>query len=53
MDGIAMGGYGVYVWSSFGLMFIVVLVTAVQARNRHHKMTQEIRMRIQALEAQK
>lgn len=53
MDSLAMGGYGVYVWSSFGLMFIVVLVTAVQARIRHHRMMHEIKMRIEALETQK
>jgi len=53
MESFAMGGYGVYVWSSFGLMFTVVLITAVQARSRHRTMTKEIKMRIEALEAQK
>lgn len=53
MDALAMGGYGLYVWSSFGLMFTVVLITAVQARMRHHRTMHEIKMRIEALEAQK
>ncbi len=53
MELLEMGGYGVYVWSSFGLMFTVVLVMAVQARLRHYRMAHEIKTRIEALEAQK
>jgi heme exporter protein CcmD len=52
MESLAMGGYGAYVWSSFGLMFAVVIVTIVQARVRHNKMLHEIKVRIEAMERQ-
>jgi len=52
MEFMAMGGYGVYVWSSFGLMFAVVIITIVQARVRHHAMLREIKIRIEAMEIQ-
>ena len=52
MESLAMGGYGAYVWSSFGLTFAVVIVTIVQARVRHQKMLNEIKMRIATMEAQ-
>ena len=43
-----MGGYGAYVWSSFALAFTVLLVCALQGRRRHHKVLNEIRVRIAA-----
>ncbi len=52
MESLAMGGYGAYVWSSFGLTFAVVIVTIVQARVRHHKMLHEVKVRIEAMETQ-
>ena len=51
MDTFAMGGYGAYVWSSVGLMFIVVIICAIQARARHRRTLQEITRRIKAMEA--
>lgn len=53
MDALAMGGYGVYVWSSFGLMFFAVIASAVQARARHHRTVSDITQRIKAREAAK
>jgi len=52
MESLAMGGYGAYVWSSFGLTFAVVIVTIVQARARHQKILHEIKVRIKAMETQ-
>ena len=53
MESFAMGGYGAYVWSSFGLMFIVVIVSAVQARNRHQRVLLDVKRRIKTMEAKK
>lgn len=53
METLAMGGYGVYVWSSFGLMFFAVIASAVQARARHHRTLNDISRRIKAREASK
>ena len=50
MESLAMGGYGVYVWSSFGLTFAVVGVTLVQARLRHHRILRDLRVQVEALE---
>jgi heme exporter protein D len=52
MDTIAMGGYGSYVWSSFGLMFIVFLISALQARARHRTALREVTQRIKAMEVE-
>ncbi len=52
MEVLAMGGYGAYVWSSFGLTFAVVIITVVQARARHHGMLRDIKVRIEAMEKQ-
>ena len=52
VESLAMGGYGAYVWSSFGLMFIVVVISAVQARTRHHRALRDVTRRINAMEAQ-
>lgn len=53
MESLAMGGYGGYVWSSFGLMFIVVVISAVQARIRHQRALRDVTRRIKAMEVQK
>ena len=41
---LAMGGYAVYVWPSFGLTLIVLLHNARAAR-RHHASAREQAMR--------
>jgi heme exporter protein CcmD len=50
MESLAFGGYGVYVWSSFGLTFAVVGVTIVQARLRHSRVLRDLRVQIEAME---
>ena len=50
MDALAMGGYGAYVWSCFGLALIVILWSDWRSRARHNQVYQEIEGRIRALE---
>jgi len=50
MESLEMGGYGVYVWSSFGLTFAVVGVTIVQAWLRHNRILRDLRVRVEAME---
>lgn len=50
MDYLAMGHYGAYVWSSFALTLIVLVVCVVQARRRQQATIREIRMRLRAME---
>jgi len=52
MENLAMGGYGAYVWSSFGLAFTVIVICIVSARRRHARMLQEVKIRIAAMEKQ-
>jgi len=49
---LAMGNYGAYVWSSFGLTVIVIAVCAVQAARRHRRTFDDLRTRIRAMEAE-
>ena len=35
MEFLDMGGYGRYVWSAYGLSFVVLLLNAVAARRRN------------------
>ena len=53
MESLAMGAYGVYVWSSFGLMFTVVCIMVIQARLRHTRMVQLIKTGLEIQEANK
>ena len=50
MEALAMGKYGVYVWSSFSLMLIVMVACIVQARSRQQKVYQQIESRLKATE---
>ena len=49
MEKLAMGSYGVYVWSCFGLTLIVVLFSEWRARLRHKRVYRDIEVRIKAL----
>lgn len=51
MEMLAMGKYGVYVWSSFGLALIVVIVCTVQARRRHASVILDIARRLKRMES--
>jgi heme exporter protein CcmD len=50
MEALAMGDYGAFVWSSFGVMFIVVILSAVQARHRHQRTLRDITQRIKSMD---
>ena len=52
MESLAMGQYGVYVWTCFGLTFGVLAVCIVQARMRHHRVVSEIRERLKLMESE-
>ena len=52
MDALAMGNYGVYVWSCFGLTFTVLVICIAQARSRHRKVLSEIRTRMKMMESE-
>ncbi len=49
---LAMGNYGAYVWSSFGLTLIVLAVCVVQGRSRHISVLNDVRRRIRAMESE-
>jgi heme exporter protein D len=51
MEVLAMGKYGAYVWSSFALMLIVMIVSVMQARVRHRRVYKEIESRLRAMES--
>ena len=48
---LAMGGYGAYVWTSFGLTLAVLVVCVLQGRRRHAHVVNDVRTRIRAMEA--
>ncbi|MEM7501069.1 MAG: heme exporter protein CcmD [Pseudomonadota bacterium] len=50
-DMLAMGNYGAYVWTCFGLTFIVMVTCVVQARSRQKRTYEEISARIKAMES--
>lgn len=50
MDKLAMGNYGIYVWSCFALTFAVVAWNEWSARNRHRAMLRDVEVRIKAVE---
>ena len=50
MDGLAMGGYGAYVWSCFGLTLLIVVFSEWRARIRHKRVYRDIEVRLKALE---
>lgn len=51
-EALAMGDYGAYVWSSFGLTLIVMIICVVQARRRHTMIVKDVKMRIRAMESE-
>lgn len=42
MELLAMGEYGAFVWSSYLLTLIVVVISVVQGRHRHQQITDTI-----------
>ncbi len=49
MSGLAMGSYGVYVWSCFSLTAAVLLICEWRARKRHKIVYRDIEVRVKAL----
>jgi heme exporter protein CcmD len=50
MEALAMGGYGVYVWTCFGLAAVVLIINEWRIRARQAAVYKEIEVRIKALE---
>jgi heme exporter protein CcmD len=50
MDNLAMGGYGAYVWTCYGLAAAVLLINEWRVRARQAVVYKEIEVRIRALE---
>jgi len=49
MGGLAMGGYGAYVWTCFTLAGLVFVICEWRARLRHRRVYRDIEVRIKAL----
>jgi heme exporter protein CcmD len=49
MEVFAMGGYGAYVWSSFILCTVVLVICDWRARRRQKMVYRDIEVRIKAL----
>ena len=41
-DFFAMGGYGAYVWGSFGITFAVLLANVLMARQQRRRIETEV-----------
>lgn len=52
IDELAMGQYGLYVWTSFGLTLAVLVACVVQAWRWHANVIEDIRTRIKAMESE-
>ena len=53
MEALAMGEYGVYVWSCFGLTLLVMIITVWQANTHQTKIKKDIEQRLKAMEEAK
>jgi len=49
-SGFAMGGYGAYVWSCYGLTFVIVVLLSWRGRLRQKRVYRDIEVRLKALE---
>jgi len=50
MEKLAMGSYGAYVWTCFGLTLAVLIINEWRIRVRQARIYREIEVRIRALE---
>ncbi len=48
-----MGGYGSYVWASYGLCAVVLIFNVMQSLSRQRKVFRELGKRIRRLESNK
>jgi len=44
-DFFAMGGYGPYVWSTFGITLIVLVINVIAAKRRLRTVREELKLR--------
>lgn len=51
METLSMGGYGAYVWTSFGLTLLVLIICTVQGKRRHRAILRDIEKRLRAMES--
>ena len=49
-SGFAMGGYGAYVWSCYGLTLVIVVFLNWRGRLRQKRVYRDIEVRLKALE---
>ena len=47
-----MGKYGAYVWSSFGITAVVLVICVLQARRRHKMVLNDLQARFKAMESE-
>ncbi len=52
MEILMMGKYGAYVWSSFGITAVVLVICVLQARRRHRMVLTDLKARIKAMETE-
>lgn len=52
MEILLMGKYGAYVWSSFGITAVVLIICVLQARRRHRNVLNDLKTRIKAMETE-
>ena len=50
MEMLAMGEYGPFVWSSYRLTLIAVVVSAIQGRRRHQAIADSVRRQLKLKE---
>lgn len=50
MEMLAMGEYGPFVWSSYLLTLIVVVVSAIQGKRRHQAIADSVRRQLKLKE---
>lgn len=51
MEVFTMGDYGPYVWSSYLLTLIVVIIGTVQGKRRHRRTADDIKRRLRIEES--
>jgi heme exporter protein D len=52
MEFLMMGKYGAYVWSSFGITAVVIVICVLQARRRHKMVLSDLKARLKAMESE-
>ena len=47
---LSMGGYGTYVWSSYGISALVLFINVIQPVLRERKTVRELQKRLQTMQ---